>query len=203
MRSDPNFFRRQALRHEPTGLFIGCSDARVPANVITGTEIGELFVHRNIANQVVATDNNLLAVVQYAVEVLHVSDIIVCGHEGCGGVKAALGPEVPAHVENWLANLRTIARLHARELASVNNDDARWRLLVELNVREQVYNLSRLPVIQEAWRQGRALQLHGWAYGMADGLLRDLKVRAEGAPMILDSQPALRRRSASGSEGRP
>jgi carbonic anhydrase len=171
---DPDYFRREAARHEPTSLFIGCSDARVPANVITGTEIGELFVHRNIANQVVATDNNLLAVVEYAIEVLRVGDIIVCGHESCGGVRAALGAQAPAHVESWIAQLRTIARLHAATLDDAGDAAVRERLLVELNVREQVYNLSRLPAVQRAWGDGRRVRLHGWMYGLHDGLLRDL-----------------------------
>lgn len=175
-RTDPDYFRRHTGTHRPTCLFIGCSDARVPANVITGTEIGELFVHRNIANQVVATDNNLLAVVQYAVEVLGVGDIIVCGHEECGGVRAALGPRTPAHVESWLAHVRMVARLHAPALSETEDVAARSRLLVELNVREQVYNLSRLPVVQSAWADGRPLRLHGWVYGIHEGLLRDLGV---------------------------
>jgi carbonic anhydrase len=171
---DPDYFRRQAGEHAPVGLFIGCSDARVPANVITGTEIGELFVHRNVANQVVATDNNLLAVIQYAVEVLGVQDIVVCGHEECGGVKAALGPRAPDHVEGWLAHVRTVARLHEAELSRVADPASRTRRLVELNVREQVYNLSRLSVVQAALASGRELRLHGWVYGISDGLLRDL-----------------------------
>ncbi len=173
---DPEYFRRQAARHEPHCVFIGCSDARVPADRIVGTEGGEMFVHRNIANQVVATDNNLLAVVQYAVEVLEVCDIIVCGHEQCGGVRAALDSPAPTHVEGWLAQVRTVARLHQEKLTAISDPAARCAALVDLNVREQVRNLSRLPVIQAAWAAGRPLQLHGWVYGLSDGLLRDLQI---------------------------
>jgi len=173
---DPEYFRRQAARHEPHCVFIGCSDARVPADRIVGTEGGEMFVHRNIANQVVATDNNLLAVVQYAVEVLEVRDIIVCGHEQCGGVRAALDSPAPAHVEGWLAQVRTVARLHQEKLTAISDPAARCAALVDLNVREQVRNLSRLPVIQAAWAAGRPLLLHGWVYGLSDGLLRDLQI---------------------------
>jgi carbonic anhydrase len=179
-RRDPDCFSRQAGRHQPHSLFIGCSDARVPADRITGSDVGEMFVHRNIANQVVATDNNLLAVVQYAVEVLKVRDIIVCGHEQCGGVGAALEGQAPSHVEGWLAHVRTVARLHEADLASITDIAARRQRLVELNVREQVGNLGRLPVIREAWAAGRPLQLHGWVYGIFDGLLRDLQVSVTG-----------------------
>jgi carbonic anhydrase len=191
-RTDPDYFRRQARAHCPSCLFIGCSDARVPANVVTGTEVGELFVHRNIANQVVATDNNLLAVVQYAVEVLGVEDIVICGHEGCGGVRAALGPEVPAHVEHWLAHLRTIARLHDRELAKLDEIEERARRLVTLNVREQVYNLSRLPVVRAKWSAGGQLRLHGWVYELTDGLLRDLGVTLDGTAAEQAATPSAR-----------
>jgi carbonic anhydrase len=179
-RRDPDYFTRQAAQHRPTTLFIGCSDARVPVNVITGTEVGELFVHRNIANQVVATDNNLLAVVQYAVEVLGVRDVIVCGHENCGGVRAALLGEAPPLVDGWLAHVRTVLRLHAEEIAAIPDEEGRVRRLVELNVCEQVWNLSRLPVIQAAWAAGNPVRLHGWAYGLSDGLLRDLCVTIDG-----------------------
>lgn len=176
LQRDPEYFQRQAMQHKPHSLFIGCSDARVPADRITGSDLGEMFVHRNIANQVVATDNNLQAVVQYAVEVLEVRDIIVCGHERCGGVHAALESQAPAHVEGWLAHVRTVARLHRAELAAIADPTARWTKLVELNVREQIHNLSRLHVIQAAWAAGRELQLHGWVYGLSDGLLHDLRI---------------------------
>ena len=177
---DAEFFSRQVNRHEPHYLWIGCSDARVPANVITRTDAGEMFVHRNIANQVVPTDNNILAVLQYAIEALQVKEIIVCGHERCGGVKAAMG-EVPLPlVDAWLENIRTVRRLHADELAAIEDEEARYRRLVELNVVEQVSALSRLPVVRAAWERGATLRLHGVVYDIADGVLRDLGVTRSG-----------------------
>ena len=182
---DHGWFARQAARHEPHFLWIGCSDARVPANVITRTEAGEMFVHRNIANQVVPTDPNFLAVLHYAVEVLGVRDVIVCGHEGCGGVKAAMGQTTLPAVDHWLERIRTLRRLHAAELAALPDDDARYRRLVSLNVMEQVATLSRLPVVRDAWARGAELSLHGVVYDIADGVLRDLGVTRE-APMPLE-----------------
>ena len=179
----PDFFRELASVHQPHFLWIGCSDARVPANVITGTKAGEMFVHRNIANQVMPTDANVLAVLQYAVEALGVRDIIVCGHEGCGGVKAALeGNAPPPHVDGWLGNLRMIARLHEEELSAIADANGRARRLVELNVREQVYNVSCTPVVQAAWADGRELRIHGWVYNPGEGRLRDLGVMLSGTP---------------------
>jgi len=171
---DPDYFRRRAGKHQPGCLFIGCSDARVPADLITQTDVGEIFVHRNIANQVIATDNSLQAVVQYAVDVLRVSTIVVCGHDDCGGVKAALSHSAPAHVEHWIAHVRMVARLHREELDHETDITERCRRLVELNVAEQVYNLSRLSAVQTALSAGRPLELYGWVYGVQDGLLRDL-----------------------------
>lgn len=176
LQRDPDYFRRRAERHAPSCLFIGCSDARVPTDLITQTDVGEIFVHRNIANQVVTTDNNLQAVLEYAVEVLRVSSIVVCGHDDCGGVKAALGAEAPTQVDHWIAHVRTVARLHADDLRNVDEPVARVRRLVELNVAEQVYNLSRVPVVRSARESGRPLELYGWVYGVHDGLLRDLDV---------------------------
>jgi carbonic anhydrase len=173
---DPAFFERIAGQHKPRYLYIGCSDARVPVNVLTQTGPGELFVHRNVANLVVPTDANLLAVLQYAVEVLQVRDIIVCGHEGCGGVKAALQSGAPLMVEHWLAGVRSTARLYKDELASLPDEEARMRRLVELNVIEQIGNLSRTPQVQAAWQRGAELRLHGLVYGLGTGLLRDLAV---------------------------
>ena len=178
---EPDFFPRLAAEHRPHFLWIGCSDARVPANVVTGTQAGEMFVHRNIANQVMPTDPNLLAVLQYAVEALGVQDLIVCGHQGCGGVRAALEGSAPApHVDGWLSNLRMVARLHEDELSALSDPEARVARLVELNVIEQVYNLSRTPVVQAAWAAGRTLRVHGWVYALHDGLLRDLGVTLDG-----------------------
>ena len=159
---EPDFFRGLASVHRPHFLWIGCSDARVPANVVTGTSAGEMFVHRNIANQVMPTDPNLLAVLQYAVQALGVQDIIVCGHSNCGGVQAALaGNAPPPHVNGWLSNLQMIVRLHDDELAAIPTEADRVQRLVELNVREQVHNLSRTPVVQGAWADGRTLRLRG------------------------------------------
>lgn len=179
--ADPQFFLRQAAKHEPHFLWIGCSDARVPANVVTRTDAGEMFVHRNIANTVVPTDNNLLAVLQYAIEVLKVEDVIVCGHEGCGGVRAAMGQvdNLPL-VDAWLDRVRTVARLHADELAAIADEDKRYRRLVSLNVQEQVATLAKIPLVRDAWARGATLRLHGVVYDIADGVLRDLGVSRSG-----------------------
>ena len=174
--ADPEFFLRLAREHKPHCLFIGCSDARVPAEVITQVMPGELFVHRNIANQALPTDPNLHAALQYAVEVLRVSDVIVCGHEGCGGVRAAMSTPVPPSVDTWVAGVRTVMRLHDRALSGLPRVEVRLAHLVELNVTEQVFNLSRMPVVQSAWAAGTRLQIHGWVYGLHSGLLRDLGV---------------------------
>ena len=177
---DPAFFERLAAEHKPRFLYIGCSDARVPVDVITQTTPGEIFVHRNIANLVVPSDNNLAAVLQYAVEVLQVESVIVCGHEGCGGVRAAMKHDgAPALVDNWLASIRTVARLHDNELSAIVDPEECYARLVELNVMEQVYNLSRTPVVQAAWARGSKLSLHGWVYGIGEGLLRDLEVTVD------------------------
>jgi carbonic anhydrase len=178
---DPAFFASRVKEHKPRYLWIGCSDARVPADMITQTDPGEIFVHRNIANQVVPTDANILAVLQYAIDVLKVEDVIVCGHSECGGVKAAVTGGAPAVVDNWLMQLRTVARLHDDELAGLP-DDERVTRLVELNVREQVYNLSRTPVVQAAWARGQRLTLHGLVYRLDEGLLRDVGVTMDGTP---------------------
>ena len=179
---DPRHFERMAAEHRPHSLFIGCSDARVPANVITQTAGGELFVHRNIANQISATDPNVAAVIEYAVHVLGVGDVIVCGHYGCGGVRAAMaGPMhgFTPHVDSWLANVRTVGRLHDAELHALP-DAERYERLVELNVVEQVYNVARTPAIQAAWAAGARPRIHGWVYSLREGLLRDLDVTLDG-----------------------
>lgn len=189
--ADPEFFTRQAAKHEPHFLWIGCSDARVPANVVTRTDAGEMFVHRNIANTVVPTDNNLLAVLQYAIEALKVQDVIVCGHEGCGGVKAAMGQlDGLPFVDAWLDRVRTVARIHAAELAAIADEDARYRRLVSLNVREQVATLAKLPVVRDAWARGATLRLHGIVYDIGDGVLRDLGVTRTGPESAAGAAPA-------------
>ena len=200
--ADPEFFTRLAAVHNPQFLFIGCSDARVPANVITGTENGEMFVHRNVANLVVPSDTNLLAVLQYAVDVLKVREVFVCGHYGCGGVAAAMDRRNGALplVDNWLSHIRGVMRLHSAELRALPTDELRYRRMVELNVAEQVHNLARTPVVQEAWARGQPLGVHGWAYELGDGLLRDLHVSLRempaDVPMMHAAQPAPGRRAA-------
>lgn len=174
-REDPDLFTRLAQVHAPKVLWIGCSDARVPANVVTGTEAGEMFVHRNIANQVLPMDSNLQAVVEYAIDALHIQDVVVCGHSQCGGVKAAMGGRTAyPHVDSWLDGIRKVQRLHRDELESIDDPALRYERLVELNVTEQVRNLAAMGTVQNAWDAGRPLRLHGWVYKLEDGLLRDL-----------------------------
>ena len=171
---DPEFFNRLVNLQSPEYLWIGCSDSRVPADKITGTQPGEIFVHRNIANMVVHTDLNLLSVLQYAVEVLHVRHIIVCGHYGCGGVKAAMTRESFGIINKWLRNIKDVYRLHEKELEGIADDDVRLQRLVELNVQEQVMNLAKTSIIQKAWKYEMLPHLHGWVYSLKDGLLKSV-----------------------------
>ena len=173
---DPAFFQRLANGQSPKYLFIGCSDSRVPASGITGTGPGEMFVHRNIANLVVHSDMNLLSVLQYAVEVLGVQDIIVCGHYGCGGVAAAAANKQYGLIDNWLVNIRDVIRLHETEYLRERDETSRLRRLVELNVIEQVRNLAKTNIIQNAMRGDNPPRLHGLVYDIADGVLKDLEV---------------------------
>ena len=176
---DPDFFQRLAKGQKPSYLFIGCSDSRVPASGITGTGPGEMFVHRNIANLVVHTDMNLLSVLQYAVEVLGVKDILVVGHYGCGGVAAAASNKQYGLIDNWLVNIRDVVRLHETELLRIQDDEQRLRRLVELNVTEQVRNLAKTNIIQNALRSDNPPRLHGLVYDIADGVLKDLNVNGD------------------------
>jgi carbonic anhydrase len=176
---NPNFFEQFVHGQSPNYLFIGCSDSRVSANVICNTGPGEMFVHRNIANMVVHTDMNLLSVLQYAVEVLKVKHVIVCGHYGCGGVAAAMSDKQFGLIDNWLTNIKDVMRLHESELSFVKDEDARLRRLVELNVVEQVHNLAKTSIIQNAMRSENPPELHGLVYDIREGLLRDLKVDIE------------------------
>ena len=170
---DPEYFNRLAHIQTPEFLWIGCSDSRVPANEITGTQPGEIFVHRNIANMVVHTDVNLLSVLDYAVSHLKVKHIIVCGHYGCGGVKAAATKDDFKPVLNmWLKNIKDVYRLHRDELDSINDSEAKTDRLVELNVQEQVTNLAKTSIIQRTWRKEQRPDLHGWVYGLKDGLIK-------------------------------
>ena len=173
---DPQYFERLSKQQLPKYLWIGCSDSRVPANEITGLDPGEVFVHRNIANMVVHTDFNCLSVVQYAVEVLHVTDIIVCGHYGCGGVNAAMDDKDLGLIDNWIRNIKDIHRRKIKELEKISEPEKKADRLCELNVIQQVLNLSHTSIVHNAWKNGIKLNIHGWIYSIRDGLLRDLGV---------------------------
>lgn len=174
----PGFFKELAAQQKPDYLWIGCSDSRVPANEIVGLMPGELFVHRNIANMVLHTDLNCLSVLHYAVEVLKVKHIIVCGHYGCGGVRASLGHADLGLIDNWLRHLKDIGYTNRELLESVQGEDERVDLFCELNVIAQVSNVCKTKPVQRAWKAGRELTIHGWIYGIEDGIIKDLKVDA-------------------------
>jgi carbonic anhydrase len=182
---DPDFFTRLEAIQRPEYLWIGCSDSRVPANQIVDLAPGELFVHRNIANQVVHTDFNCLAVVQYAIEVLRVKQIIVCGHYGCGGIAAALGHDEYGVVDNWLRHIKDICFAHSAELQGLDGQQ-KLRRVCELNVMAQVKNLMRTKAVQYAWDRGQPLGVHGWVYSLSDGIIKDLKVTASSRDSVED-----------------
>jgi carbonic anhydrase len=170
---DPDFFDRLAHLQTPDFLWIGCSDSRVPANEITGTQPGEIFVHRNVANLVINTDVNLLSVLDYAVNHLDVKHVIVCGHYGCGGIKAATTNRDFKHVLNmWLRHIKDVYRLHRDELDAISDEEKRVERLVELNVEEQVKNLAKTSIVQRAWKNEKRPDLHGWVYGLNDGIIK-------------------------------
>ena len=171
---DPQYFQRLSQTQTPEYLWIGCADSRVPANEIVGLGPGELFVHRNIANLVPPFDANVHSVLQYAVEALKVKHVIVCGHYGCGGVLAALQTQPLGLIDNWLRHIRDVHAAHRDELDAIADDGARADRLCELNVAAQVANVCRTTIVQDAWRAGRPLTVHGWIYSVSDGLLRDL-----------------------------
>lgn len=175
---DPTFFDRLSAGQKPPILWIGCSDSRVPANQITNTVPGDIFVHRNIANVIVHTDMNMLSVLDYAVNVLEVEHVIVVGHYGCGGVQAAMGTKQFGVIDNWLINIKDVYRLHAPELDAITDDKARFDRLVELNVVEGVFNLTKTSIVQNRWANGKKLGVHGWVYSLETGLIKDLKVSA-------------------------
>jgi carbonic anhydrase len=178
--ADPDFFSRLVALQAPQYLWIGCSDSRVPANQITGLKPGEVFVHRNVGNVVVHTDLNCLSVLQYAVDVLGIRHVMVVGHYGCGGIKAALAGKSLGLIDNWLRHIQDVAERHTELLAAQPDDVARERCLSELNVIEQVRNVARTTLVGDAWRRGQQLALHGWIYDLADGKLRDLEVSMTG-----------------------
>jgi carbonic anhydrase len=169
---DPDFFNRLANLQTPDFLWIGCSDSRVPANEITGTQPGEIFVHRNVANMVVHTDLNLLTVLEYAVNHLKVKHVIVCGHYNCGGVKASMTQHNFGIINKWLRNIKDVYRFHRAELDAIPDEEKRADRLVELNVQEQVMNLAKTSIIQKAWVNEQRPHLHGWVYGLKDGLIK-------------------------------
>jgi carbonic anhydrase len=177
VKRDPGFFTRLEKIQAPEFLWIGCSDSRVPANEIVGLDPGELFVHRNVANVVVHTDLNCLSVLQFAVDVLKVKHVIVCGHYGCGGIHAAMEKQSHGLIDNWLRHVQDVERDYEDELAMIADPLARENRLCELNVTEQVRNVARTTIVQDARRDGRDVQLHGWIYGLKDGLISDLRVK--------------------------
>lgn len=176
---DPDYFKKLSAGQKPPILWIGCSDSRVPANQITNTNPGDIFVHRNIANVVVHTDMNMLSVLDYAVNVLEVEHVIVCGHYGCGGVLAAMGNKQYGIIDNWLRNIKDTYRLHYHELDLISDLKKRSERLVELNVIEGVFNLTKTSIVQNRWTNGKKLSLHGWAYSLETGLITDLGVTCE------------------------
>ena len=180
---DPQYFTRLAHLQTPEFLWIGCSDSRVPANEITGTAPGEIFVHRNIANMDVHTDLNLLSVLDYAVTHLKVKHIIVCGHYGCGGVKAALTNHNFGIINKWLRNIKDVYRFHKPEIDSINDEEAKADRLVELNVQEQVMTLAKTSIVQKAWKHEQRPHLHGWVYGLKDGLIKPILEVPAGTPI--------------------
>jgi len=178
---DKQYFSRLAQQQSPQYLWIGCSDSRVPANQITGLAPGEVFVHRNIANVVVHTDLNCLSVIQFAVDILKVRHIILCGHYGCSGVLAAMTQHRIGLSDNWLRHVQDVAAKHDSELRTVSDENLRHRRLCEMNARDQVENIVKCTAVQEAWERGQPLQVHGWIYDLKDGLLHDLEVSRDAA----------------------
>ena len=177
---DPEYFSNQMHTQSPEFFWIGCSDSRVPANEVTNTEPGDIFVHRNVANLVVNTDLNLLSVLQYAVEVLEVKHIIVCGHYNCGGVIAAMGNKQYGLIDNWLRHIKDVYRMYHAELDAIEDETLRARRFVEVNVMEQVLDLGKTSIVQNAWKNKQDLHVHGWVYDIHDGIIADLDVTCRG-----------------------
>ena len=176
LKDDPGYFEKLSKGQSPPLLWIGCSDSRVPANEVIGAQPGEVFVHRNIANMVVHSDMNMLSVLDYAVNVLKVKHVIVCGHYGCGGVKAAMGNDHIGIIDNWIRHIKDSYRMHTAELDAITDETERFNRFVELNVQEQVTDLAKTSIVQNAWRNGQELCLHGWVYGLDTGIVKDLEV---------------------------
>lgn len=183
LKEDPDYFERLVNLQQPQVLWIGCSDSRVPADRITGTNPGEIFVHRNIANLVVPTDFNLLSVLQYAVEILNVRHIIVCGHHNCGGVAAAMSNQSYGLMDQWIWNIKNVYRVHRTEIDAVATYEEKHQLLTKLNVKEQVMNLAKTSIIQNAWRQHEIPHLHGWVYDLRDGIINPVFEMEAGTPL--------------------
>jgi carbonic anhydrase len=173
---DPLYFEALAKDQKPPLLWIGCSDSRVPANELIGAKPGEVFVHRNIANMVVHTDMNMLSVLDYAVNILKVKHVIVCGHYGCGGIQAAMKNDSIGIIDNWIRHIKDVYRMHQKELDSIADETERFNAFVELNVKEQVFDLSKTSIVQSAWKNGQDLTIHGWIYGLNSGFITDLEV---------------------------
>lgn len=173
---NPNFFKDMAKSQEPQAFVIGCGDSRVPLNGIIGADAGELFVQRNIANMVIHSDLNLLSVLEFAVDVLGVEHIIVCGHYGCGGIKAAMENNAVGIIDNWIGHIKDVFRLHEKEINSIKDEKKRYDRCVELNVQEQVYNLASTTIVQKAWGNKADLTIHGWVYDLKTGLINDLGI---------------------------
>ena len=183
---DPDFFNRLSEGQKPPVLWIGCSDSRVPANEIIGAAPGEVFVHRNIANMVVHTDISMLSVLDYAVNVLKVTHVIVCGQYGCGGVKAAMGNQHIGLIDNWVRHIKDVYRHHHTELDKIKNENDRFNRFVELNVIEQVFDLAKTSIIQNAWKKKQDIHIHGWVYDIKDGIINDLNVTIKNNKSLSD-----------------
>jgi len=186
LQKDPDYFKKLSVGQKPPVLWIGCADSRVPANEIIGAEPGEVFVHRNIANMVVHSDMNMLSVLDYAVNVLQVKHIIVCGHYGCGGVQAAMTNKHIGLSDNWIRHIKDVYRLHRSELDAIEKESDRFDRFVELNVFEQVLDLGKTSIVQGAWERGQDLHVHGWVYDIHDGMIRDLQVTLKDNETLCD-----------------
>ncbi len=186
LKKDPEFFKKLKDGQNPPILWIGCADSRVPANQIIGANPGEIFVHRNIANMVVHTDMNMLSVLDYAVNVLKVRHVIVCGHYGCGGVKTAMENTSVGLIDNWIRHIKDVYRFNREELVAIEDPKERFDRFVEINIREQVYNLAKSSIVQAAWGRDQFLEIHGWVYGVENGLIKDLDINIENNKELSD-----------------